>query len=152
MILDRNVNFNKHVEQIRTKCIRKLNIIKCLSYKKWSLSSNQQVEIYKSLIRSCMEYAAPVLVLNEQNLQKLHGIQYKALKIIAKDRSPYCSNQFLHDLFQIQPISDRLRELASNYFEAAILNKNPFIIELMNNMTFSSGRKANPIETSLVLS
>jgi len=149
VILDRKVNFNKHIEEVRTSCIRKLNILKCLSYKKWSLGSQQQLVIYKSLIRSCMEYAAPVIVTNQHNVERLHGIQYKALKIISKNKSLYCSNQFLHDLFQIQSISNRLHELASNYFESAILKKNPIIIELLNDITFSSGRKTNPLEASL---
>jgi hypothetical protein len=46
-------------------------------------------------------------------------------------------------------LDNRLHELARNYFESVILNKNPAIIELMNNITHSSGRKVNPIEASL---
>ncbi len=35
------------------------------------------------------------------------------------------------------------------YFESAILSRNPAIIELINNVTYSSGKKLNPIEASL---
>jgi hypothetical protein len=142
------MSLTTHTESIRTKCIRKLNILKCLSFKNWSHGVKQQLTIYKSLIRSCIEYAAPVLVVNQKNIDRLHGVQYQALKIIAKDFSEDCSSQYLHDLFEIQSLNDRLRALAKNYFKSAVLGKNPIIIELMNDMTFSSGRKSNPIEVS----
>ena len=57
-----------------------------------------------------MEYAAPIFVTSEQNIERFHGIQYNALKIIAKDYSLNCSSQYLHDLFQIQTINERLHE------------------------------------------
>ena len=147
--LDRTVNLSKHIETIRTRGIEKLNVLRSLSYKNWSLGASQQLTVYKSLIRSCLEYAAPVTIVNQQNIERLSGVQYRALKIIAKERGNNCSSQFLHDLFQIQTLDARLHELAKNYFESAILNKNPAIIELMNNITHSSGRKLNPIEASL---
>jgi len=91
-----------------------------------------------SLIRSCLEYAAPATITNQNNIYKLGGIQYRD-----------CSSQFLHDLLEIQTLDNRLHELARNYFESAILNKNPATIELMKNITHSSCRKVNPIEASL---
>ncbi len=102
-----------------------------------------------NLIRSCLEYAAPATITNQNNIYKLGGIQYRALKIITKERGTNCSSQFLHDLLEIQTLDNRLHELARNYFESAILNKNPATIELMKNITHSSCRKVNPIEASL---
>ncbi len=83
-----------------------------------------------------------------QSIDRLSGIQYRALKIIAKEKGNNCLSQFLHDPFEIQNLDNRLHELARNYFESAILSKNPAIIELMNKITYSSGRKSNPIEAS----
>ena len=81
---------------IRTRGIEKLNVLRSLSYKNWSLGASQQFTVYKSLIRSCLEYAAPVTIVNQQNIERLSGVQYRALKIIAKERGNNCSSQFLH--------------------------------------------------------
>ena len=83
--LDRTVNLSKHIETIRTRGIEKLNVLRSLSYKNWSLGASQQLTVYKSLIRSCLEYAAPVTIVNQQNIDRLSGVQYRALKIIAKE-------------------------------------------------------------------
>ncbi len=82
--LDRNFNFNIHTDIIRLKCLKLLNILKSLSYKSWSANINQQLTIYKTLIRSCMEYAPPFFLISPVNIAKLQSIQYHALRIIYK--------------------------------------------------------------------
>ena len=146
VILDRNLNMNTHTDTIRTKCIKALNILKCLTYKTWSMKEENQIRIYKSLIRSKLEYAAPVMIMSINNIQRLSGIQYQALKIIYKEKIE-CSNQYLHDLSQIQRIEDRLFQLSSNYLQKAITESNPLIIQLISEITYSSGTTKTPIES-----
>jgi hypothetical protein len=83
--LDRRLNFMYHTEMIRKKAYRLLNILKCLSYKNWSLGIDEKLIVYKSLIRSTIEYAAPLLIINEKNIDRLQGVQYQALRIIYKE-------------------------------------------------------------------
>ena len=63
---DRKLNFSTHTELVREKAMKQLNILKCLSYKKWSLGTKEKLNVYKSLIRSSFEYAVPVLILNQK--------------------------------------------------------------------------------------
>jgi len=65
---------------------------------------------------------------------------------LQKKKAAIVQASILHDLFEIRTLDSRLHKLARNYFESAILSKNPAIIELINNITFSSGRKSNPLE------
>lgn len=142
--LDRKLNFNVHVESIRSKCLKDLNILKCLSYKKWSLDVNQQLVVYKCLIRSKMEYAPQLLRMTEKNINRLHGVQYQALKIIYKEKYD-SSSRFLHDLSQIETMGTRLANLSDKYIERATLNGNELILSLMNEITFSAFEKT-PLE------
>jgi hypothetical protein len=82
--LNPNLNYKQHVENIRKKCLKTLNVLKCLSNKSWSLDKDGLIVVYKSLIRPNFEYAAPILILNESNIKRLYGIQYSALGIILK--------------------------------------------------------------------
>ena len=110
------------------------------------MKEENQIRIYKSLIRSKLEYAAPVMIMSINNIQRLSGIQYQALKIIYKEKIE-CSNQYLHDLSQIQRIEDRLFQLSSNYLQKAITESNPLIIQLISEITYSSGTTKTPIES-----
>ena len=97
LTLDKKLNLNNHVEQIRKKCIRNLNILKCLSYKNWSLADDSQLNVYKCLIRSQMEYAAPLILMSQYNINRLSGVQYQALKIISKEKR-HVSNKFCSEI------------------------------------------------------
>lgn len=82
--LDKSLKFSFHTKQIRMKCNKLLNILKNLSFKSWALEVDQQLVVYKTLIRSCMEYASQVLIQSKNNIQMLQIIQNKALRIIYK--------------------------------------------------------------------
>ncbi|RNA40124.1 hypothetical protein BpHYR1_009025, partial [Brachionus plicatilis] len=58
--LDRNLNFKHHTEL-------------CLTFKKWSLSTERLINVYKVLIRSNMEYVPQLLLVNGKNIERLHG-------------------------------------------------------------------------------
>ncbi len=90
VFLDKRLTFNHHTNVVRQKCIKLLKILKCLAYKNWSLSTDEQLTVYKLLIRSCMDYAAPLTLLSNANIRLLQGVQYQALRIIFK--APYMTS------------------------------------------------------------
>jgi hypothetical protein len=80
LYLDRTMNLTKCVEDIRTKCHKRLNIIKILSHKSWNLRPETIKSVYYSLIRSIMDYAAVIYdLLSETKKQDFRSIQYHAL-------------------------------------------------------------------------
>ncbi|CAF1145921.1 unnamed protein product [Brachionus calyciflorus] len=98
----------------------------------------------KVLIRSTFEYVPNVYILNERNIERLHGIQYKALQIIHKERLQ-CSNTHLHHLSNIETIQNRLHLLSQNYIEKNLLSLNPLIFELLED-PINSNKKRTPLE------
>ena len=78
-------------------------------------------------------------------MERLSGIQYQALKIIYKEKIE-CSNQYLHDISQIEKLDHRLFQLSSNYLQKAIQEKNPLIVRLLDEIIFSAGNVKTPIE------
>jgi hypothetical protein len=102
--LDRRLTFNHHTNVVRQKCIKLMNILKCLAYKNWSLSTNEQLTVYKLLIRSCMDYAAPL--------------------------TPYMtSSSELHAKAGIESIKQRLMGLSKKYVERATKVSNALILK-----------------------
>ena len=76
------MNFNECINEIISKCNRRLNILKILSNKSWCLNNNTLKCIYFSLIRSIIEYNSIIYpLISESNKKRLRAIQIKALRI-----------------------------------------------------------------------
>ncbi len=128
VLLDRRLTFNQHTNVVRQKCLKLLNILKCLAYKNWSLSTDEQLTVYKLLIRSCMDYAAPLTLLSNANIRLLQGVQYQALRIIFK--APYMtSSSQLHAKEGVESIKQRLMGLSKKYVERATKVSNALILK-----------------------
>ena len=130
--LDRNLSFGPHVDNIRRKCLRLLDILKCLSYKNWSANIDQQLTVYKTLIRSCMEYAPPLSLISTSNISRLQGVQYQALRIIYKAPLKSSSTD-LHNKAKISTVNIRLNYLSKKYLTKAIYTNNELINILIVN-------------------
>ena len=70
---DRYLSFKYHFDNIRERCIDRLNIIKVLSHKQSKLSQNTLLNTYKLLVQSLMDYSAFAFI----NLKKTNKRLFK---------------------------------------------------------------------------
>jgi len=116
-----------------------LNVVKILSSRSWRLSSETQVNIYKSLVRSIIEYSS-IIIENaaRSNFQKLNVIQNNAIRAIFKQ--PQRSHQeTLLDLANLPSISQRFQDLNNNYLTKCIQLENPLVMDLIQDfLTFNN--------------
>ncbi len=131
--MDKNLLYSHHTRQIKVKCNKLLNVLKCLSYKNWALDTDQQLVVYKALIRSCMEYAPPVLLQSKNNVEMLQIIQNKALRIIFKEH-PRSSSEPLHKRANLETMEFRLKSLAEKYWANCKDSGNELIKSLNRNI------------------
>ena len=131
--LDPRMTFNHQVEYIRKTCSERMNILKIVSNKNWHLDVKTKTQIYKSLVRSLIEYSAPFYDTLSPKLKNiLNATQYNALRIIhEKDKS--FGNKNLLQLAQIESIDERMKYLKNNYIKTALANKNPLIMEIIDD-------------------
>ena len=54
-----DLQFKKHIDNMVDKGKKRVNVIKCLSNKKWGNSLETQRQIYTQYVRSGLEYASP---------------------------------------------------------------------------------------------
>lgn len=76
----------------------------------------------------------------------MHGIQYRALRIINKEPSQ-CSCTLLNIKAKIPTVKERIVHLSHNYLKAAISKNNPLITNLNGNAIKRSGRTLSTIGT-----
>jgi hypothetical protein len=107
------LNWEAHVDTICKKANKRLHFLKLL--KQSSMSCSDMLVYYKAVIRSVIEYACPVWQsgLTIQQRDRLEAIQRRAFAIISgsSDYELHCA------LFDIEPISVRLDNLARSFFQ-----------------------------------
>ena len=133
---DRRLMFEKHFELVDKKLVDRMNILKILSYdKNWRLDTNTLVRIYKSLVRSVLDYACVTSIsCNKDVVKRYEILQNDALRIVFK-RSvmDHVRVEDLRKWAGVTSIEDRHKELLLRYYERAIISDNPLLKKLFVN-------------------
>jgi ribonuclease HI len=81
--LDRRFSGEKQTDMTVATCEKKINVLKRLTAPDWGLGRDQLLMIYRGLIRTRIDYAAPVFNHIKQSVKaKLVSIEYKALRVV----------------------------------------------------------------------
>jgi hypothetical protein len=141
---DSYLNFKNQMAYINQRTNERINILKILSYKRqWKLNENTLLTIYKSLVRSVLDYSCFIFSsLNETFKKKLQSIQNNALRIIYKKTWEFDAS-ILHDWAKIETIETRMCNLTETYVEKAFACNNPLITRAIDD--YAVIRKATHI-------
>ena len=84
LTLDRRLTFNAHIDDLKKRCSRRINILKCITGREWGADRRTLLRLYTSLIRPILDYNAFLLGDISQTLTlKLEAIQNVALRTIS---------------------------------------------------------------------
>lgn len=127
--LDQNLSFIYHVNQMKDKCMRKLNFLKVLRSKKWNAKLETKFQVYSSLIRSITDYAAPLFEnISENTKHKIESIQYHSMLHILK-LPETTSATYMREMLRTETLEKRHKTLKEKYILNALKN-NQLIIDL----------------------
>ena len=117
-----------------------------ISNKSWGLSTKKLTDIYRSLIRSLLEYSSILYpCFYATNIDTLEKIQFKCLKIIHR-KSKFDYNIVIKSLPNYPEIVNRFDDLNINYLKKCMKNKNPIKEELFQDYTqFSKSGSLNKL-------
>ena len=126
---DERLTFKQHIENIKTKCQSRLNIIKIISHRSWKIRKDTIVATYYALVRSIIDYMAFCFgCVCKSNLLQLQIIQNSAIRSIFKP--PFRTNLIeLAKKHEIVEIHDRLLLLFDKYIRKNVINKNPLVMQ-----------------------
>ena len=115
MIFDHRMTWKEHIEQLKSKCLTSLNVLKMTAHRNWGADRKTLELLYSTLVRSKMDYGS-IIYDNAKNsdLQKLNPIQNSAIRLItgALYTSPIPS---LHIDANVIPLHHRRTLLCLNY-------------------------------------
>ena len=82
VLFDNKLSFIPHNKYLKAKCLKALNLLKVLSNTKWGSDSSTLLKLYRSLIRSKLDYASIVYgSARKSYLQMLDTIHHQGLRL-----------------------------------------------------------------------
>ena len=127
LVLDSKLNFNEHIESKITKCNKIIGLMKKLSQ---FLSRKSLLTIYKSFVRSILDYADIIYdkPLNESFKKKIELAQYNAALII----TGAIKGTFRDKIYQemgLESLADRRWSWKLIFFHKIILGLQPSYLQ-----------------------
>jgi len=82
IVFDSRLTWNDHVNYVVEKCKKRLNLLRAISGNSWGANKKTLLMIYRSLIRSVLDYGAIAFdSMSKHNKEKFDSIQAQALRI-----------------------------------------------------------------------
>ena len=82
VIFDRKLSFIPHIRYIKAKCLKALNLLKVLSNTSWGADRSILLHLYRSLIRSKLDYGSIVYgSARKSYLQMLDTVHHQGLRL-----------------------------------------------------------------------
>jgi hypothetical protein len=129
--LDPKLNFQNHLKKIQIKIIPKINIIKRIKSFKWNTSTSTALMLYKSYVRSLLDYCNLIIAIPSQRItKKLQIIQNNILRIIKYFPLKTTVNQ-MHEALKIQTLEQRYEFLFKKF--TYIKTSNNILVEEVQN-------------------
>ena len=130
MRFDKYMSCKNQIDYIKSNGNDRLNIIKVLSHPSWKIDQKTLLKLYKSLVRSLLDYSLFIFpLLSSTNKKSIQTIQNNALRIILNKGIETDINE-MYEILNIETIEERSNKLKEKYLNSADFNQNPLIIEL----------------------
>ena len=82
LIFDKRLTFQSHIEDLKTRCLKSLNVLKVVSSTDWGADSKVLLRLYQALVRSKLDYGCIVYgSAAKSHLKKLDPIHNSGLRI-----------------------------------------------------------------------
>lgn len=82
LIFDRKLTFSAHIKDLKTRCIKSLNLLKVLAHRSWGADKETLYKIYMSIIRSRLDYGCMVYgSARPSSLKRLDPIHHQGLRM-----------------------------------------------------------------------
>ena len=82
LIFDRKLSFIPHIKYLKAKCLKALNLLKVLSHTNWGADRTVLLKLYRSLIRSKLDYGSIVYgSARKSYLMMLDTVHHQGLRL-----------------------------------------------------------------------
>ena len=124
VIFDKKLSFIPHINTLKLKCQKALNVLKLLSHSDWGRDKKTLLNVYRSLIRSKLDYGCIICgSVRKSYLKKLDTIHHHGLRL-ALGAFRTLPVQSLYSEDQEPSLYDRRKKLSLQYVTKLASNPN----------------------------
>lgn len=135
LVFDYKLTFANHVNMILSRCNSAINIMKYLCGTWWGSDPETLIILYKSFVRSLMEYGIFLYFpKTKQYAKKIERIQYNAIRVALGYRRSTPTNVILAES-KLTLIQERAKYLGNKYFGKILSNKSSLIYDKLMYVT-----------------
>ena len=82
LTLDSKLSYIPHIKTLKGKCIKRMDLLKCLSRLSWGADGTCLLRLYRSLIRSKLDYACQIYSsATKTSLKMLDSVHHQAIRL-----------------------------------------------------------------------
>ena len=125
LVFDQRLRWTDHLKQLKIRTTKALDILKCVSGTRWGGDKTSLLRLYRSLVRSKLDYACFVYwTASESVLKMIDPVHNAAIRIAtgAFRTSPRVS---LYAESGEPPLHYRRKQLALQYYYSCLLYTSP---------------------------
>ena len=127
LTLDSKLTFASHIEHLSQRAVAKLIALYPLINRHSSVSKENKLLIYKSLIRPGLTYACPIWSMaSKTHYDKLQIAQNKFLRLIGNFRK-YTQISEMHRKLDVEYIHSFIKKVSTNYYNLIDEHANPLV-------------------------
>lgn len=129
-------NFEEQIKKIQQKGLMAMNMLKFLRGTWWGTDPQTLLMIYKSYIRSIIDYAGFIYFpWKKTETKKLEKVQHSAIRLALGYRMSTPLNVLLGES-KLQTLADRVKYLGSNFIIKALSHWENPLCEIINDRSF----------------
>ena len=155
MVFDKQLNFKEHIQRLKSKCNKIINLIRTISSLSWGADQESILRVYRTLIRSRLDYGS--IVYNSASATNLKSIDpianeclrlasgafkstpVPSLQVICSEQSLYLRRDYLSSRYYL-----KIRSLINNpAFKSVVDTSNETTFTARNEPTGLSIRVKN---------
>lgn len=147
LIFDKKLTFKTHISQVKSDCSKRLNLLKVLSGTKWGCDKNSLLLLYRSLIRSKLDYGSMIYASAKSNLLKalesLDPIHNQGIRL---SLGAFRSSPVLSMLSEAgePPLSYRRSTLCANYLANTLRDSRHLHHNLIHDFRYRNSYEGKP--------
>jgi len=126
VLYDTMYNFSHHIKETVKKGRSKVNVLKALAGSSWGQDKETLTITYKSIVRSTLEYAAPVWapIISKTSWNDLQKVQNQALRV-ATGCYLKSNVDHLHQETKVLPLQEHSTMITKQFLAASFLPAHP---------------------------